>query len=473
MLAGLGFRHVEPFGGLFNDAGALKSALDANGLDAPTTHIGIPALREDFDGTLAKLREVGVEIAIVPAVPPEERVQDRAGWETLGAELLGYAKRATDAGLHLRLAQPQFRIRAPAGRVDAARMDPGRRPGSQMAGGHRLGDPRRAGPEAVDRALCAARRGLPREGSRAGRRERRRGWLGGCRPWRVSTGPRCCRSCARRQRRSGRSSTTTRRTMRGSRAAPSRRSRPGERDHARARCRDRRLRRHLDDLHAEHAALRRPASRSLRGHAAGGGEGAGREVRHRCAPDRRPAEARRYRHRRQPHGAQRAFRRQPCGAHRRQACVHGKAAHRLGRGRAQARRGGGSARTLARLRAGHVPRRGRAARAADGGRGQGRAHPRGQRLPHVARHGALAPRSGVLLQARRRPDPRSRALLHRRARQPARPRGARAGAGHERFCRADRSPRRGRARGNASRSRHRRPSWRCSNSRRARMSRWR
>jgi sugar phosphate isomerase/epimerase len=98
MLKELGFRHVEPFGGLFNDAAALKSALDANGLDAPTTHIGIPALREDFDGTLAKLRDVGVKIAIVPAVPPEERVQDGAGWKKLGAELLGYAKRATEQG---------------------------------------------------------------------------------------------------------------------------------------------------------------------------------------------------------------------------------------------------------------------------------------------------------------------------------------------------------------------------------------
>jgi sugar phosphate isomerase/epimerase len=98
MLAGLGFRHVEPFGGLLADPAALKAALDANGLDAPTTHVGIPALREEFDGTLRKLREVGVQYAIVPAVPPEERVQDLAGWQRLGAELRGYAQRATDQG---------------------------------------------------------------------------------------------------------------------------------------------------------------------------------------------------------------------------------------------------------------------------------------------------------------------------------------------------------------------------------------
>ena len=39
-----------------------------------------------------------MQIAIVPAVPPEQRVQDGAGWKKLGAELLGYAKRATEQG---------------------------------------------------------------------------------------------------------------------------------------------------------------------------------------------------------------------------------------------------------------------------------------------------------------------------------------------------------------------------------------
>ena len=98
MLAGIGFRHVEPFGGLFGDIGALKAALAENGLDAPTAHVGLPSLREDFDGTMRKLAEVGVTVCIAPAPPPAEREQDVAGWKKLGAELLGYAKRAKDAG---------------------------------------------------------------------------------------------------------------------------------------------------------------------------------------------------------------------------------------------------------------------------------------------------------------------------------------------------------------------------------------
>ena len=99
MLAGLGFRHVEPYGGLFGDVPALAAILKAHGLTAPSAHIGAPMLREDFDGSMAKLKELGVEIAIVPAVPPAERVQDKAGWQHLGAELAGWARRAADRGL--------------------------------------------------------------------------------------------------------------------------------------------------------------------------------------------------------------------------------------------------------------------------------------------------------------------------------------------------------------------------------------
>jgi sugar phosphate isomerase/epimerase len=99
MVAGLGIRHVEPFGGLFGDVDALKAAMAQNGLTAPTAHIGAPMLREDFGAAMAKLKALGVQIAIVPAVPPAERSQPRAGWEKLGAELSGWARKAADHGI--------------------------------------------------------------------------------------------------------------------------------------------------------------------------------------------------------------------------------------------------------------------------------------------------------------------------------------------------------------------------------------
>ena len=99
MLKGLGVKHAEPFGGLFADAPALRAALDANGLTAPTAHVGAPTWREDFDGAARKLKALGVETAFMPAVPADERVQDRAGWQRVGAEIAGYAKRLADHGI--------------------------------------------------------------------------------------------------------------------------------------------------------------------------------------------------------------------------------------------------------------------------------------------------------------------------------------------------------------------------------------
>lgn len=99
MLAGIGYKNVEPFGGLFTDTAGLKAALDKHGLNAPSAHIGAPMLREDFAGAVAKVKDLGVGLMIVPAVPQNERVQERAGWEYLGRELAGWAHQAADHGL--------------------------------------------------------------------------------------------------------------------------------------------------------------------------------------------------------------------------------------------------------------------------------------------------------------------------------------------------------------------------------------
>ena len=99
MLAGIGLRNVEPFGGQFADAAALKEVLDRNGLRAPTAHIGAPAWRNEFDTMVGKLKQLGVETAILPAPPPDERQGDKAHWTRLGEELRGYARRLADHGL--------------------------------------------------------------------------------------------------------------------------------------------------------------------------------------------------------------------------------------------------------------------------------------------------------------------------------------------------------------------------------------
>jgi len=99
MLAGLGLTHVEPFGGLFADPHALAGVLAANGLDAPTAHVGAPSWRGEFEAMAKALRQLNVQTAFMPAVPQAEREQDRAGWERVGKELSDYARRLKDHGI--------------------------------------------------------------------------------------------------------------------------------------------------------------------------------------------------------------------------------------------------------------------------------------------------------------------------------------------------------------------------------------
>jgi hypothetical protein len=47
LLAGLGYKQVEPYGGLLNDPQALKHQLELHGLSAPSAHVGLDRLRAD------------------------------------------------------------------------------------------------------------------------------------------------------------------------------------------------------------------------------------------------------------------------------------------------------------------------------------------------------------------------------------------------------------------------------------------
>jgi sugar phosphate isomerase/epimerase len=86
-LARLGFRNVEPYGGLLAEGAALKQALQRHGLQAPSSHVALDRLRTDRDGVAAQARDLGIRYLIVPAIPPEARPTDAEGWRQLGREL--------------------------------------------------------------------------------------------------------------------------------------------------------------------------------------------------------------------------------------------------------------------------------------------------------------------------------------------------------------------------------------------------
>ncbi len=100
MLGRLGYDEVEGYGGLFEgDVGALGGALDAAGLRMPSAHIGLAQIRAQTGAVIEAARRLGIETVFVPAIPPEERDKDAAGWAAFGRELAEAGKPLREAGL--------------------------------------------------------------------------------------------------------------------------------------------------------------------------------------------------------------------------------------------------------------------------------------------------------------------------------------------------------------------------------------
>ena len=87
LLAGLGYKKVEPFGGLFSDPQKLKSQLERHGMSAPSAHVGLDRLRADPVAAVRMCRDLGIQTIYAPAPPPGERDGGEAEWTALGREL--------------------------------------------------------------------------------------------------------------------------------------------------------------------------------------------------------------------------------------------------------------------------------------------------------------------------------------------------------------------------------------------------
>src|SRR5262249_17755447 len=72
-LAKLGYKNVEPYGGLFQNPDELKAGLKKHKLATPTAHIGIERFRADPEAVAKIAKDFGIKLVIVPAVPTEER----------------------------------------------------------------------------------------------------------------------------------------------------------------------------------------------------------------------------------------------------------------------------------------------------------------------------------------------------------------------------------------------------------------
>jgi len=102
-LAKIGYKQVEGFGGLYDDAAGLAASLKKHGLSMPTGHFGLAQL-QDTDTALKTAETLGMKVLYCPAVPKDERTKNDAGWAQLGETLaqLGEAfrKRGFGFGWH-------------------------------------------------------------------------------------------------------------------------------------------------------------------------------------------------------------------------------------------------------------------------------------------------------------------------------------------------------------------------------------
>lgn len=97
-LSELGYTSVEGFGGVFNDPAALRSELDAAGISMPSAHVGIEALEGSLDEVLKTAETLGIQYIFCPFLMPDQRPDDRAGWEAFAERLSRIGEKVRAAG---------------------------------------------------------------------------------------------------------------------------------------------------------------------------------------------------------------------------------------------------------------------------------------------------------------------------------------------------------------------------------------
>jgi sugar phosphate isomerase/epimerase len=98
-VAHAGYRNVEGTGAHLDDAPAVAARLASRGLAMPSCHVGMLALRDRPDAIAAACHRLGCTDLYMPAVPPEQRRIDAAGWRALGGELAALSERFARAGI--------------------------------------------------------------------------------------------------------------------------------------------------------------------------------------------------------------------------------------------------------------------------------------------------------------------------------------------------------------------------------------
>lgn len=102
LVADLGYTGVEGYGELYSNPaniGALRSGLDAAGLEMKSGHFGLDMVEDDPGGVTNIATQVGMTHVFVPHIAADLRPTDPDGWRAFGVRLAEVAKPLVDAGL--------------------------------------------------------------------------------------------------------------------------------------------------------------------------------------------------------------------------------------------------------------------------------------------------------------------------------------------------------------------------------------
>jgi sugar phosphate isomerase/epimerase len=118
LVAGIGFREVEGFGGVYGDPGALRRMLDDAGLTMPSGHFDLELLEKHPARAVAIATTLGVRHIFVPYVPAEQRPTSAAGWTKLGKRLAALGQWVRSEGFAFGWHNHDFEyVKLPSGRT--------------------------------------------------------------------------------------------------------------------------------------------------------------------------------------------------------------------------------------------------------------------------------------------------------------------------------------------------------------------
>lgn len=96
-----GYSNVETVGTYDLSAEEMNALLDETGLSVISAHFDLNTLRADLEGVIAFNEAIGNTNIVMPYLGEEDRPQDAAGWQELGAELDGIGAQLKETGMQL------------------------------------------------------------------------------------------------------------------------------------------------------------------------------------------------------------------------------------------------------------------------------------------------------------------------------------------------------------------------------------